>query len=184
MKNASVLILSLLFTLNYCSLKASIPYRNVLYYSDLTIYDNNFYPSMIEGKYITHLVFAFLEIDSNGDLVINDEYADFEIKSLPELEGLNYGDPYSGALGALFILKLKNPHLKVGISIGGWGRDANFRIVAADETKRENFANNIVKFIEYLGYDFVDISWEFPQNSGEGVNFTLLLQAIRTKLDA
>ena len=186
MKNASVLILSLLLTLNYCSLKASIPYRNVMYYADLSVYPtyNNFYPSMMEGKYITHLLFAYLDIDSNGDLVLTNEYSDFEILSLPELEGLDYLVPYTGVLGALFILKLKNPHLKVGISIGGWGRDANLRIVAADGTKRENFANNIVKFIEYLGYDFVDIDWEYPQNSEEGVNFTLLLQAIRAKLDA
>ena len=119
-----------------------------------------------------------------GDIVLTDEYADFQIATLPELSGLSYAEPYAGVIGALFILKLKNPHLKVGVSVGGWGRDANFPIVSADKNKRENFANNIVKFIEYLGYDFVDIDWEYPSTSADTENFTLFLKAIREKLDA
>ena len=186
MKRASRLILLLLLTLTNSYIKETPPFGNVMYYADWTIYEGsgNFYPSMMQPKYITHLNFAFLDLDSNGDLVLTDEYADFQIATLPELSGLSYADPYAGVMGALFILKLKNPHLKVGISVGGWGRDANFPIVSADKTKRENFANNIVKFIEYLGYDFVDIDWEYPSTSADNENFTLFLKAIRDKLDA
>ena len=186
MKKVSRLFLLLLLTLNYCYLKASIPFRNVMYHANWVIYDGDksFYPSLMKPQYITHLNFAFLDLDSNGDLSLTDEYADFQIESLPELDGLSNADPYAGVIGALFILKLKNPHLKVGISLGGWGRDANFPIVSADATKRENFANNIAKFIEYLGYDFVDIDWEYPTTSEDTENFTLFLQAIRNKLDA
>jgi chitinase len=157
-----------------------------MYYGDWSIYEGqkNFYPSMMEPKYITHLNFAFLDMDSNGDLVILDEHADFLATSFPELSGLTYGAPYAGVLGALFILKLKYRHLKVGISVGGWGRSYNFPIVSADKTKRENFATNIVKFIEYLGYDFVDIDWEYPSTAADTENFTLFLKAIRDKLDA
>ena len=185
MKRLSRLILLFLLICNYSCLEASIPYRNVMYYGDWSIYagQKNFYPSMMAPKYITHLNFAFLDMDTNGDLVLCDEWADFQITSLPELSGLIYGAPYSGVLGALFILKFKNPHLKVGISVGGWGRSYNFPIVAADQTKRENFATNIVKFIEYLGYDFVDIDWEYPSTAADTENFNLFLQAIRTKLD-
>jgi len=186
MKRASRLILLLLLTLTNSYIKETPPFRSVMYYADWTIYEGsgNFYPSMMQPKYITHLNFAFLDLDSNGDLVLTDEYADFQIATLPELSGLSYADPYAGVMGALFILKLKNPHLKVGISVGGWGRDANFPIVSADKNKRENFANNIVKFIEYLGYDFVDIDWEYPSTSADTENFTLFLKAIRDKLDA
>ena len=186
MKKASRLILLFLLTLNYAFLADSYPYRNVMYYGDWSIYEGqkNFYPSMMEPKYLTHLNFAFLDMDSNGDLIILDEHADFLATSFPELSGLTYGAPYAGVLGALFILKLKYRHLKVGISVGGWGRSYNFPIVSADKNKRENFANNIVKFIEYLGYDFVDIDWEYPSTAADTENFTLFLQAIRDKLDA
>ena len=186
MKKATRLILLFLLTLNYAYLADSYPYRNVMYYGDWSIYEGqkNFYPSMMEPKYITHLNFAFLDMDSNGDLVILDEHADFLATSFPELSGLTYGAPYAGVLGALFILKLKYRHLKVGISVGGWGRSYNFPIVSADKTKRENFATNIVKFIEYLGYDFVDIDWEYPSTAADTENFTLFLKAIRDKLDA
>ena len=182
----SRLILLLLLTLTNSYIKETPPFRNVMYYANWVIYEGsgNFYPSMMLPKYITHLNFAFLDLDSNGDIVLTDEYADFQIATLPELSGLSYAEPYCGVLGALFILKLKNPHLKVGVSVGGWGRDANFPIVSADKNKRENFANNIVKFIEYLGYDFVDIDWEYPSTSADTENFTLFLKAIREKLDA
>ena len=180
------LILLLLLTLTNSYIKETPPFRNVMYYANWVIYEGsgNFYPSMMLPKYITHLNFAFLDLDSNGDIVLTDEYADFQIATLPELSGLSYAEPYAGVIGALFILKLKNPHLKVGVSVGGWGRDANFPIVSADKNKRENFANNIVKFIEYLGYDFVDIDWEYPSTSADTENFTLFLKAIREKLDA
>jgi len=186
MEKMSRLILLLLLTLTNSYIKETPPFRNVMYYANWVIYEGsgNFYPSMMLPKYITHLNFAFLDLDSNGDIVLTDEYADFQIATLPELSGLSYAEPYAGVIGALFILKLKNPHLKVGVSVGGWGRDANFPIVSADKNKRENFANNIVKFIEYLGYDFVDIDWEYPSTSADTENFTLFLKAIREKLDA
>ena len=177
-----------------------------MYYGEWSIYagQKNFYPSKMDPKLITHLNFAFLDMDSNGDLVLCDEYADFQIITLPELSGINYGAPYAGVLGALAILKIKNPHLKIGISVGGWTRSGDFPAVAGDKVKRQNFAKNIVKFIDYLGYDFVDIDWEYPtaerkgDPEGNGVqidegcpgssddteNFTLLLQELRNELDA
>ena len=205
MKKITRFILLLALTINY-SLLADIPkYRNVMYYGEWSIYagQKNFYPSKMDPKLITHLNFAFMDMDSNGDLVLCDEYADFQITTLPELSGINYGAPYAGVLGALAILKIKNPHLKIGISVGGWTRSGDFSEISRDKVKRQNFANNIVKFIDYLGYDFVDIDWEYPtavrqgDPSGNGVqvdegcpgspddteNFTLLLQELRNELD-
>lgn len=179
-------------------------YRNVVYYGDWSIYagQKNFYPSKIDGSLITHLNFAFLDVDANGDLVLCDEHADF-LTMLPEQSGLTYGDPYGGVLGAMAILRSKYPNMKIGISVGGWTRSGDFPAVAASATKRQNFAKNIAKFVDYLGYDFVDIDWEYPTDNrasdaaGNGVsidegcpgsaadtkNFTLLMQAIRDELD-
>ena len=206
MKRTTKLILLLLLNINFSLLAETIPYRNVMYYGEWSIYagQKNFYPSKMDPKLITHLNFAFMDMDSNGDLVLCDEYADFQIVTLPELAGISYGAPYAGVLGALAILKMKNPHLKIGISVGGWTRSGDFPAVSRDKVKRQNFASNIVKFIDYLGYDFVDIDWEYPtaerkgDPEGNGVqidegcpgtpddteNFTLLLQELRNELDA
>ena len=205
MKHSKRLILLIFLILNYALAEESLPFRNVMYYGEWSIYagQKNFYPSKMDPKLITHLNFAFMDMDANGDLVLCDEYADFQITTLPELAGINYGAPYAGVLGALAILKIKNPHLKIGISVGGWTRSGDFSGVAADVIKRKNFAKNIVKFIDYLGYDFVDIDWEYPtavrasDPGGNGVtidegcpgnpedteNYTLLLQEIRNELD-
>ena len=116
-----------------------------MYYGEWSIYagQHNFYPSKMNPKLISHLNFAFLDVDSNGDLVLCDEYADFQITTLPELDGINYGAPYAGVLGAIAILKIKNPHIKVGISVGGWTRSGDFPEVAGNENKRKNFAKTV-----------------------------------------
>ena len=143
------------------------PFRNVIYYGDWTVY-NKFYPSNMEAKSITHINFAFMDMDENGDLKLVDEYADFQIENIPELKGITFGTPYTGVIGALSVLKLNNPHLKIGISVAGWTKSGDFPGVAKDKVKRKNFANNIAKFIDYLGFDFVDIDWEHPTVSREG----------------
>ena len=183
----------------------STPYRNVVYYGEWSIYAGQkyFYPSYIDGSYITHLNFAFLDVDKSGNLVLCDEHADF-LAILPEQSGITYGEPYAGVLGALAILREKYPNMKIGISVGGWTRSGDFPAMAANASTRQNFARNIAKFVDYLGYDFVDIDWEYPganrapDAAGNGVtidkgcpggpadkvNFTLLMQAIRDELDA
>lgn len=46
------------------------PYRNVMYYGDWSIWggEGNFYPKDIAADQLTHLNYAFLDFDSNGDL--------------------------------------------------------------------------------------------------------------------
>lgn len=190
MKQFTRFILLLSITLNLTLLVESPPYRNVLYYGDWSIYkgQGNFYPSQIDANLISHLIFAYVGLDLNGDLVLHDQYADFEITTLPELEGIDYGDPYGGVIGAISILKVKNPHLKIGISVGGKDSSENFAEVAQDSLKRQNFASNIAKFINYIGYDFVDIDWRYPNNIKEKdpdftENFTLLLKEVRNELN-
>ena len=196
MKKSMRLILLIALTINYSFLAETPFFRNVIYYGEWSVY-NKFYPSSMDPKSITHINFAFMDIDENGDLNLCDEYADFQVTSLPELSGLSYGAPYAGLMGAFSVLKLKNPHLKIGISVGGWTRSGDFPGVSRDKVKRQNFANNIAKFIDYLGFDFVDIDWEHPTvyRTGDGFdegcpggpedteNFTLLMQELRNELD-
>ena len=138
-------------------------YRNVMYYGDWSIYagQHNYYPSDVDAKELTHLNFAFMDCDANGNLILCDEHADF-LATLPEQAGLTYGDPYAGVFGGMRILRDKNPNLKIGVSVGGWTRSGDFSAMAANATSRKNFAGNIARFIDYLGFDFVDIDWEYP----------------------
>ena len=124
------------FTIPSATIKAEAApnYRNVVYYGDWSIYagQKNFYPSYIDGSLITHLNFAFMDMDANGDLVLTDEHADF-LAILPEQNGLTYGDPYAGVLGAMSILRSKYPNMKIGISVGGWTRSGDFPAVASSK---------------------------------------------------
>ena len=168
MKKITRLILLITLTINYSILADSIPFRNIIYYGEWSVY-NKFYPSSMDPKSITHINYAFLDMDENGDLNLCDEYADFQINTLPELSGITYSAPYAGVIGAFAVLKIKNPHLKLGISVG-WTRSGDFPGVAKDKNKRQNFAKNIAKFVDYLGFDFVDIDWEHPtvERKGDG----------------
>jgi chitinase len=62
-------------------------------------------------------------------------------------------------------LKSGNSQLEVFISIGGWTFSDNdtatqdvFPSIAADETKRKKFADNLVSFMKEYGFDGVSSS--------------------------
>ncbi len=184
--------------------KATPKYRNVMYYGDWSIYagQKNFTVEKIDGSLITHLNFAFMDVDEDGNLISTDMWADWQNPNVGY--SVDYESPYAGVLGAMLFLREKYPNMRIGISVGGWTRSGDFPAMAANETARKNFAKNVAKFVHYYGYDFVDIDWEYPtanrqpDPTGNGVqvdkgclgseadtqNFTALMQAIRDELDA
>lgn len=177
-------------------------YRSVMYYGDWSIWGGqyNFYPKMIRGDLITHLNFAFLDFDANGNLKFTD--ADAATVATVGMEGITWGDPNAGILNAMQELRATYPNLKIGVSIGGWSKSNNFAPMAANATARANFVSNVMKFIKYCNMDFVDIDWEYPTSyrlpdkcdniHDEGTihaspadkdNFTLLMKDLRAALD-
>ncbi len=135
--------------------------RNVMYYGDWSIWggQGNFYPKDIPADQLTHLNFAFLDFDAKGNLIFTDK--DAAVGAPVGQEGVQWGAPNAGILIALQELRAQNPNLKLGISVGGWSKSADFPLVAADEQARKNFVDNLLKFIEYTNMDFIDIDWEF-----------------------
>ena len=127
------------------------PYRNVMYYGDWSIYSGqkNFTPDKIDGSLITHLNFAFMDADANGDLITTDTWADYENPNVGFSVGTD--NKYAGVLGAMVLLRQKYPNMKIGVSVGGWTRSGDFPKIAASETTRKNFANNVAKFVHYYG---------------------------------
>lgn len=77
-------------------------------------------------------------------------------------EGVGWDEVNSGILPELKELKVENPNLKIGVSIGGWSKSGDFSTVAANPQARENLVNQTITFIDYTGMDFVDIDWEYP----------------------
>lgn len=176
--------------------------RNVMYYGDWSIWggQDNFYPKDIPADQLTHLNFAFLDFDANGNLKFTDK--DAAVGSPVGEEGVQWGGANAGILSAFQELRAKNPNLKIGISIGGWSKSGDFSEVSADATKRAKLVENVLKFIEYTNMDFVDLDWEYPaekrdpdkvdNQNDEGTtkataadkeNYIKLLQDFRTALD-
>lgn len=56
---------------------------------------------------------------------------------------------------------------KLCMAIGGWGDTAGFREGAASEESRALYASNIASTLDSLGYDCVDVDWEYPGGNGE-----------------
>ena len=137
-------------------------YRNVMYYGDWSIWggEGNFYPKDIPADQLTHLNFAFLDFDSDGELVFTD--ADAATGAPVGLPGVQWNSASSGILNAIQDLRGKNPNMKIGVSLGGWSKSGDFSEVAANPTKRKNLVDNVAKFIKYTNMDFVDVDWEFP----------------------
>lgn len=176
--------------------------RNVMYYGDWSVWggQGSFYPKDIPADQLTHLNFAFLDFDANGQLIFTDKGAACE--NPVGMDGVTWGDPNAGILPALQDLRAKNPNLKIGVSLGGWSKSGDFSVVAADSAKRAKFVENVMKFIKYTNMDFVDLDWEYPgavrepdkvdNQNDEGTtqgrpedkeNYILLLKDFRKALD-
>ncbi len=136
-------------------------YRNVMYYGDWSIWggQGNFYPKDIPADQITHLNFAFLYFDKDGNLKFTDKDA---ATGAPVGMNVTWGAANAGLLNAFQVLRAENPNLKIGISIGGWSKSNEFSRMSANDAARANFVSNVMKFIKYNNMDFVDIDWEYP----------------------
>lgn len=161
----------------------------VAYYPGWATYERNYQVSSIRGDLLTHINYAFANIDSNGNCVLGDSYADTE-KSFP---GDTWDEPLRGNFKQLKLLKQKYPHLKTIISVGGWTWSTQFSGIALSAAKRTQFVNSCVNFMTQYGFDGIDIDWEYPVVGGDtgvphhptdAANYVLLLAEFRAKLNA
>ncbi|KAK8089376.1 carbohydrate-binding module family 18 protein [Apiospora hydei] len=81
---------------------------------------------------------------------------------------------------------------QVGVALGGWGDTNGFGAGAKTEASRKQYARNIAAMATKLGFDFIDIDWEYPGGNGadykqipnsnkvdEITTYPLLLQEIK-----
>ncbi len=119
-------------------------------------------------KKLTHVFYSFAIIkDANGTV-------SGEFKKGEELK----------------LLKKHFPHLKISISIGGWGA-GNFSETAMSEAGRKQFSKTAIEMMKDFNCDGIDVDWEYPCLSTANIssdkedkcNFTKLLHQIRIDLN-
>ena len=120
---------------------------------------------------LTHVIFSFCHLKNN------------------KLSVDNASD--SLTIQKLVSLKIRNPQLKILLSLGGWGGCKDCSEVFSTERGRKEFARSTKEITDYFKSDGIDLDWEYPviegfpghAYSGEDKNnFTSLLKELRKEL--
>jgi chitinase len=128
-------------------------------------------PALIHAEKLTHLNFAFANIDAAGHV--------------------GFARPgVADGLKGVQALRKQNPNLKIIVSIGGWQAEG-FSDAALNESSRQAFARSVVDLIRQYELDGIDLDWEYPGQGVAGIkyraedreNFTLLVETLREQLD-
>jgi chitinase len=138
-------------------------FRIVGYYAGRTIPVDSF-----ETNKLTHLIWCFGILQGNR-VHINSEIDSATIQKMVKL-------------------KVKNPDLKIMLSLGGWGGCETCSDVFNTKAGREQFALSVKEVTAYFKTDGIDLDWEYPAIKGfpghtfrneDRANFTLLLEELR-----
>ncbi|ENZ5600133.1 glycosyl hydrolase family 18 protein [Enterococcus hirae] len=149
--------------------------------------DYNYSQGIIDGKgydpvdvpfdKITHVNYAFMVIDQNGELVSNDPWADFDDSH--EGGGRNYINQ---------ITQLAEEHdVAAMVSIGGWTNsvdDHGFDHATATPERMDRFTTQLVDFMLNYHFEGIDIDWEYPENDEQKEKFVALIKQLREKMTA
>ena len=180
---------------------ASTPNNKIVgaYFEEWSIYGANYNIADVQNSGaaadLTHLLYAFANVNSAGQCEIADAWADYQDPNLPSVNGHPYTGSLHGNFAAIAQLKQLHPKLKVLISIGGASsvNITNFSAAARTAAGRKELASscidmfitgNLAQGVSAAGlFDGIDIDWEFPA-AADKTNFTALLTEFRTELAA
>ena len=120
---------------------------------------------------VSHVIFSVLHLE--GNRIALDDAND------------------SLALQRIVELKKKKPSLRVSVAFGGWGGCATCSELFSSDGGRIEFSESVLNLSRSMGFDGLDIDWEYPAISGyEGhsykaedkANFTKLVMKLRQTL--
>jgi chitinase len=115
---------------------------------------------LIQFDKLTHINYAFL---------------------LPEADGTVSDVANSWKLDQV-VARAHAQGVKVLISVGGWGEDQPFEVLAAQPETRANIVAALQSYVKDHALDGVDIDWEYPNGAASAKNYLALMQALRAAL--
>lgn len=172
-----------------------------VYYSNWSPYKPRFhFPHDINLTQVSHVYYAFFRINPRtGGIESTDNWSDLEmnlykplaIKSSELIDGNSSNDIQKilplGCIGELFYLKhsCSGKKFKVIMSIGGWSDSENFKVIIKNENLLQAFVDSSVETMFKLGFDGIDLDWEFPENNkSEPQGYLKLVRMLRSKLNS
>ena len=198
---AQLVLFILLFAPPFAS-NAQTPCKEVIgYYPGWQWYDRDklVNPESIDYSKYTIINYAFLYPLEDGTLTITDPWSDknlllgainWAVAPAGYDSSYDLGNPDYHHPGTSLIHHAHTNGVDVMISIGGWTLSNDFPAIAADPTKRSNFAHWCNELVRIYDIDGIDVDWEYPGYEAHAgtpadiVNYTLLLQEVRDSLDA
>jgi len=136
------------------STPTSRPFIILAYATDAII------PELIPYEQLTHINYSFLTPKADGTF-----------------------NPINNGWKLKQIVETGHKHnVKVNISVGGWGWDAQFEEMAADPESRTAFVQNLTAFVDEYQLDGADIDWEYPDAVESSQSFLALIQELRVAM--
>ncbi|CAG9820362.1 unnamed protein product [Phaedon cochleariae] len=123
-------------------------------------------PEDLDPSLCTHVNYAFVHLNEDGNLVIRSQYLDIT----------------KGFYKRTVALKERNPQLKVLLSVGDTAA-AVFSKVAASNVTRRRLVESTVHFLETYSFDGLDVDWEKP-TPDDADNFVNVLRDLREAFDS
>ncbi|XP_076164556.1 chitotriosidase-1-like [Ptiloglossa arizonensis] len=128
--------------------------------------------SDINPRLCTHLIYAYVGLDYQGDIKILNPWTD-----LAEDGGRAGYEKFNS-------LRRWSPGIKTLISLGGRKEESSkYSYIASNSHTRTRFVHNVVRFLRRHKFDGLDVDWQYPNQNGgrpcDKENYVLLLKELR-----